>query len=231
MNPTEAAPVHGPSEPPITLPLSEAGRAALEAVRARRGYTLPYHRLFAAHAPALLSNYDAFYDSLTLAPRALDAAQRETVWACLLAAAREVHGFIHLKRAHAAGLDDARLGAAVAIAAVTESFPVLAFSGEHWSHWTDPGLLEARYRAIFAAASDGVAPMLAHLAAVAAMGAHRNAAGLSLHLRVAFDAGARADQVCESLSYLLIPCGGNALIDAVSVWESEAANGRLPAPY
>ncbi|MGE0311512.1 MAG: carboxymuconolactone decarboxylase family protein [Lautropia sp.] len=231
MTSTEPNPPPDAHEPPITRTLSPEGMAALDAVRARRGYTLPYHRLFAAHAPALLSGYDAFYDALTLAPRVLSPAERETVWACLLAAAREVHGFIHLKRARAAGLDEATLGAAVAIAAVTESFPVLAFSGEHWAHWTEPGLLERRYRALFAAASEGVDPALAHLAAVAAMGAHRHAAGLSLHLRAAFDAGARADQVCEALSYLLIPCGGNALIDAVAVWEDGAANGTLPAPY
>jgi len=63
------------------------------------------------------------------------------------------------------------------------------------------------------------------------MGAHRHASGLAWHLKAAFDAGAKPGQVCEALSYLLIPCGGNALIDAVAVWEAEASQGRLPAPY
>lgn len=219
------------TEPSMRLPLSDAGRKALDAVRAKRGYTLPYHRLFAAHAPALLSNYDAFYESLTLDARVLSAAERETVWTCLLAAAREKHGFIHLKRAHAAGLNEADLGAAVAIAAVTESHPVLAFAGENWSHWTEPGLLQARYQSLFATASAGLEPIVANLAAIAAMGAHRSHAGLRLHLTMGFQAGARADQVCEALSYLLIPCGGNALIDAVEVWEAGAAQGSLPAPW
>lgn len=45
---------------------------------------------------AILAAYDAFYESLTLVPRALTPVERETVWAILLAAAREVHGFIHM---------------------------------------------------------------------------------------------------------------------------------------
>jgi len=39
------------------------------------------------------------YTKLTLDPRVLSAAERETVWVALLVAAREEHGTIHLRRA------------------------------------------------------------------------------------------------------------------------------------
>ena len=78
--------------------------ALLHQVHGRRGYALSYHRMFQAHAPALLEAYDAYYQELTLRPRALSDQAKETVWIALQAATREGHGMIHLKRAEAAGL-------------------------------------------------------------------------------------------------------------------------------
>jgi alkylhydroperoxidase/carboxymuconolactone decarboxylase family protein YurZ len=207
------------------------GAAVLAEVERKRGYTLPYHRLFAAHAPELLRDYDRFYESLTLVPRFLTAAQRETVWAGLLAAAREVHGFIHMRRATAAGMTNDDIARAVAIAAVTEAFAVMGFSGTHWSAWTLPGALQTRYLALFDAAREGLDAGLAHLTAAVAMAARRDRAGTILHLRQAFDLAITPAQVCEGLSYLLLPCGGNTLIEAVSFWEDAAKDGVLPAPY
>lgn len=207
------------------------GAALLAEVERKRGYTLPYHRLFAAHAPDLLRDYDRFYESLTLAPRILTPVQRETVWAGLLAAAREVHGFIHMRRATAAGMSGDDIARAVSIAAVTEAFTVMGFSGTHWAAWTLPETLQARYLALFDAAATGLEPGLAHLTGAVAMAARRERAGTLLHLRYAFDHGITPAQVCEGLSYLLLPCGGNTLIEAVSFWEDAAKEGVLPAPY
>jgi alkylhydroperoxidase/carboxymuconolactone decarboxylase family protein YurZ len=207
------------------------GETILAEVEAKRGYTLPYHRLFARHAPALLRDYDRFYESLTLAPRVLSPVQRETVWAGLLAAAREVHGFIHMRRATAAGMGHDDIARAVAIAAATEAFSVMAFSGSNWSAWTLPEALEARYLALFEAARDGLEPGLAHLTAAVAMAARRERSGTVLHLARAFAASVTPAEACEGLSYLLIPCGGNTLIDAVAFWEEAARDGVLPAPY
>ncbi len=70
-------------QPPIPTPPAAPPKAAeiLAAVEAKRGYLLPYHRMFAASAPALLEQYDAFYEQLTLVPRVLSPVERETVWA------------------------------------------------------------------------------------------------------------------------------------------------------
>lgn len=207
------------------------GETILAEVEAKRGYTLPYHRLFARHAPALLRDYDRFYESLTLAPRVLGPVQRETVWAGLLAAAREVHGFIHMRRATAAGMGQDDIARAVAVAAATEAFGVMAFSGRNWSAWTLPEALEARYLALFETARDGLDPGLAHLTAAVAMAARRERSGTVLHLARAFAACVTPAEACEALSYLLIPCGGNTLIEAVASWEEAAREGILPAPY
>jgi len=212
-------------------PLPPRGAEVLAAVEGKRGYLLPYHRMFAACAPELLATYDRFYETLTLEPRVLTPAERETVWAGLLAAAREVHGFIHMRRAVAAGLTNEDIARAVMLAAVTEGFPVATFSGANWSAWTLPEALEARYLALFDAARGDMPARLAHLTAAVCQGARRDEAGTILHLRHAFAAGATRAEMCEGLSYLLLPCGGNTLIEAVSFWEKAAAAGLVPAPY
>ncbi len=214
----------------MTNPAAD-GAAILAEVEAKRGYTLPYHRLFARHAPTLLRDYDRFYESLTLERRLLTPVQRETVWAGLLAAVREVHGFIHMRRATAAGMTNDDIARAVAIAATTEAFSVIAFSGQNWPAWTLPEALTARYLAVFEAARDGLDAGLAHLVAAVAMAARRDRAGTVLHLARAFEGGITPGEACEALSYMLIPCGGNTLIEAVAFWEDAAKEGILPAPY
>ncbi len=218
--------------PPITPRLLPSGAARILAdVEGKRGYLLPYHRMFAASAPELLKSYDAFYESLTLVPRLLTPAERETVWAGLLAAAREVHGFIHMKRAIKAGLTHGDIVRAVAIAAITDGFATMQFSAQNWAAWTLPDDLERAYLDAFAQVSAGLDAKLAHLTALVCHAARRHQAGMTLHLRLAFDASATPAEVCEGLSYLLLPCGGNTLIEAVSFWEEAAKAGLVPAPY
>lgn len=218
--------------PPIEpRPLLPEAAAVLTEVQAKRGYLLPYHRMFAASAPELLKTYDAFYESLTLVPRVLTPVERETVWAALLAAASEVHGFIHMRRAVKAGLSEADIVRAVTIAAVTEGHRTICFSGDNWAAWTLPAQLETAYLAMFEATRGDLSPKLAHLAALVCHAARRHRAGMVLHLVQAFAAGATAAEICEGLSYLLLPCGGNTLIEACSFWEQAAKDGLVPGPY
>jgi alkylhydroperoxidase/carboxymuconolactone decarboxylase family protein YurZ len=210
--------------------MTEKGREILASVEAKRGYTLPYHRMMAASAPDLLAAYDAFYEQLTLVPRVLTAVERETVWAGLLAAAREVHGSIHMTRAEKAGMDRSDILRAVAIAAVAEAWEVFSFSGEHWAAWARADEVEQRYLDLFEAARGDLAPKLAHLVALVCHGASRREKAMLLHLRGAFEAGIQADEVAEGLSYMIIPCGGNTLIEAVHYWEKAAKAGLVPSP-
>lgn len=219
-------------KPPITpRPLTPHGEEVLREVESKRGYLLPYHRMFAASAPELLRDYDRFYESLTLRPRVLTPYERETVWAGLLAAAREVHGFIHMKRAVAAGLTEADRVRAVSLAAITEGHAVLGFSASHWAAWTAPDATEQAYLRLFEAAAGDLPPGLAHLTGLVCHAARRHEPGLRLHLIKGVGAGLTPEQICEGLSYLLLPCGGNTLIEAVSYWENAAAEGLVPGPY
>ena len=117
----------------------------LQQVHGRRGYALSYHRMFAAHDPALLAAYDAYYRELTLQPRALSPQTREIVWIALQAATREHHGVIHLRRAEACGLDRDAIADSLAVAAAVEAWPVLAFGDRHWTDWTPLSLGAPRY--------------------------------------------------------------------------------------
>lgn len=128
-------------------------------------------------------------------------------------------------------MSESDIARAVALAGVTEDFPVIDFSGSHWSAWTLPDALEARYLAVFDAAREDLAPKLAHLGATVAMAACRDRPGTVLHLKHAFASGASRAELCEVLSYLLLPCGGNTLIEAVSFWEDAARARVVPPPY
>ena len=202
----------------------------LAAVEAKRGYTLPYHRMMAASDPELLAAYDAFYERLTLQERHLTPQQKETVWAALLACAREVHGFIHMKRAEKAGLTHADLTRAVSLAAVAESWNIFGFSADHWSHWTQVSDLHVSYLNLYQTAMGDMQPGLAHMIGAVCHGACRRKAPTILHLQKAFSEGMNVKQIAEALSYMIIPCGGNTLIEAVSYWEEAAKEQLVPSP-
>ena len=219
----------GTKDMPQHLLQSEA--EALAAVEKKRGYLLTYHRMLAHSDPALLSAYDGFYERLTLLPRHLTMRERELVWAGLLVAAREAHGALHMRRAIESGLTAAEIADAVALAAAAESFAGLEFASHHWAQWVPPALTEARYLSVTVQARGTVPAAIAELILLVCHAARRNQQGLRLHLLRAFAAGADIGQVAEGLSYLLLPCGGPTLIDAVATWSEVAADRLCPAPY
>ncbi|MBN8889008.1 MAG: hypothetical protein BGP12_15155 [Rhodospirillales bacterium 70-18] len=204
----------------------------LRQVHGRRGYALSYHRMFQAHAPELLAAYDAYYQQLTLRPRALADAAKETVWIALQAATREHHGMIHLRRAEAAGLSRDAIADALAIGAAVETWTVLQFGDEYWRDWTPIEAAIPRYLRMFEASTGSVPPIAAEITAIVCHAARRTHAGMKLHLPRAFAAGATAAMVAEGLSFLLLPAGGPCLIDAVQAWaDASAADPSLPSPY
>jgi alkylhydroperoxidase/carboxymuconolactone decarboxylase family protein YurZ len=52
-----------------------------------------------------------------------------------------------------------------------------------------------------------------------------------LHLARAFKRGARREQIAEGMTYVLMHCGGPAMLDALDNWIKTAKTGRIPAPY
>ena len=159
------------------------GEAVLREIEKKRGYRLSYHRMLAAADPALLLAYDAFYERLTLRPRALAPAARELVWTALQAATREAQGTIHLKRADAARVPRALLADAVALCAAVETWPALVgFGAGPWVDWIPEAEATRRYLALFETARGGIDAATAEIAAIVCHGARRTLRGIKLHL-------------------------------------------------
>ncbi len=202
----------------------------LDEVGGKRGYLLPYHRMLAAHDAELLHKYDAFYTRLTLTPKTLSDREKEFIWIALLVAVREGHGTLHLRRADAAGLSRDEMAVAMTLAGLAESRAALEFAGHFWADWAPPADMERRYLAGIAAARGTTPEPLVELALALAHAAKRNAPALTLHIGRFFAAGGAAPALAEALAYLLLPCGGPTLIDAVDTWAAAAGEG-VPSPY
>ena len=99
----------------------------LAAMRKKRGYVLPYHRLMAAD-PELLAAYDAFYSRMTLASRTLSDVEKETIWIALIVATRAKVGTLHFERARKAGMSRKAIADAVEVGAACDTWDALAFS-------------------------------------------------------------------------------------------------------
>ena len=203
----------------------------LDAVRKKRGYVLPYHRLMAELDPELLITYDAFYTRLTLTGRVLSPPEKETVWVALIAATRARVGTLHLGRAVKAGMSKDAIADAVAIAAACEALDALAFAKDAFPEWVDEARAVKRYLRAFDAARGRTPPVLAEIAAVVAHASQRRAAGMRIHLVRAFKRGAKREQVAEALSFALLHCGGPTMVDATQCWIDAAKQKRIPAPF
>lgn len=207
------------------------GSELLDAMLAKRGYLLSYHRMLGASDPQLLANYDALYTRLTLDQRVLTPVERETVWVALIAATREKYAVFHFDRAIAAGMNNDAIGDAVAVAAACESFDALHFAQTPFAKWVPESAAMDRYLRMFDAARGQILPATAEISAVVCHAAHRNADGMRVHLARAFEHGASREQLAEGLSYVLLHRGGPTMIDAVNCWEKAAPELKIPGPY
>jgi alkylhydroperoxidase/carboxymuconolactone decarboxylase family protein YurZ len=209
----------------------DPGAKLLEEMLAKRGYLLSYHRMLGASDAQLLAAYDALYTRLTLDQRVLTPAEREIVWVALIATTREKKASFHFDRAEACGLDKGQIADAAAIAAACEAFEAADFVHGAFAKWVPEGPAMERYARMFEAARGGLPEAIAEVAAVVCHAAHRNAAGMRVHLARAFARGARREQMSEGLSYVLLHRGGPTMIDAVDCWDKAAPVLKIPAPY
>jgi alkylhydroperoxidase/carboxymuconolactone decarboxylase family protein YurZ len=207
------------------------GAEVLRRAEAKRGYLLPYHRMLGTHDPALLEAYDGFYKALTLDRRSFTDREREIVWAALLVAGREEYGDIHMRRGIEVGLAKSELQDAVALAAAAESLPAAGFAARFWVEWTPEDAMVSRYLRLTEAARGAIPAYLAEIALVVCHAARKSPQGMRIHLPRVFAAGARAEQIAEGVSYVILPCGGPTLVEACATWAAAAADGLCPGPY
>tara|TARA_Y100000817_G_C16783290_1_gene511545 strand:+ start:147 stop:806 length:660 start_codon:yes stop_codon:yes gene_type:complete len=203
----------------------------LEKVLAKRGYLLTYHKMIGEWDPKLLDAYDNFYENLTLNDRTLSKKNRELVWAALQVAADEEHGHIHMKRAKKIGLSEKILTNAIALAGAAESHRALWFGFTHWSEWIPNEFSKTCYLNICESARGEIEPKIAEIILIVCHAARRSYGPMRLHLGRAFKLGTNQAELAEALSYMLLPCGGPTLIDAVKIWEEEGFKNNCPSPY
>lgn len=184
----------------------------IEKIRRERGYVLAFHELWAHWEPELLEKYNAFYDFLAFAPKEMSVERRELIWISALTAARELRGKLHVRRGLDAGLTPEVMGAAVRIASCVDLYESLRFSVESWAIPQEVGFPEASYEGAFAALSEGIDVVTAHLAASSAMAIRRNEAGCHLHLVRGLKHGATPRQAVEAMSIAFMPGGAPALM-------------------
>ena len=211
--------------------IQDDGAKLLDAMHAKRGYLLSYHRMLAASDPQLLANYDALYTRLTLDQRVLTPVERETVWIALITTTREKYAVFHFDRAVQAGMSPDAISDAVALAAACESFSAAHFAQTEFAKWTPESRAMKRYLRMFDAARGRTRPACAEISAVVCHAAHRNAEGMRTHLARAFERGASRGQLAEGLSYVLLHRGGPTMIDAVNCWEKCAPALNIPGPF
>ena len=216
----------------MTVPAGGEGtEALLRRVAAGRGYLLPHHRLLALHAPRALAAYDALYRSLTLEPRALPESSREAVWLALLAVRRKFSWRIHYERACAAGLDAAAVADALALGAHALAEEIHDHGAAEWSAAVPAAALAATRERVEAAARGTLPAAVAHLCLAAAHATRGYQPGVRRHVVAALAAGAQPAEVAEALSFVLLECGANALIEATDTWLAAARAGECPPPY
>ncbi len=193
----------------------------LTKVKEKRGYLLPYHELFFCVDPGLLEAYDRFYDSLTLRKNHLDLKTKELVWLGILMGVLEEAGTIHLKRAREAGVTDDDICAIVKLTQIARGFDVLSFVEKKWGQ-NLPGISPMQ---IYEDLLDSVTSKMTlpktivELVFIGIYSALRNKAALRLHLKRAKASDLSDEEIAEAMSYIFIPRGGNALIDASEVFK------------
>jgi len=192
----------------------------LTKVKEKRGYLLPYHELFLCVDPDLLEAYDRFYDRLTLRKNHLDLKTKELVWLGILMGVLEEAGTIHFKRARQAGVTDDDISAIVKLTQVARGFDVLPFIENKWGQ----ALPEISPMHIYEDLIDSVTgkttlpKSTVELIFIGIYSALRNKTALRLHLKRAKTFDLSDEEIAEAMSYIFIPRGGNALIEASEVF-------------
>ena len=221
-----------PSSPPQTVAEVEA---ALDALRAKRGYLLPHHGLLAVSAPALLEAYDATYTAMTLTRRAMTDYEKEIVWLIILVSTGEAIATHHIDRLYKSGGSSADVEAALALAAWSEGAEHHAFVAEHWGpHLKDFDAVAAYRTGLETLLTRfAVEPWIAEIGLAAAHQCARRWAWVREHIKGAYKAGADEGALAEGLSLAMFPGGVPNFVDACDEWRKLIAAGEVEAsaPY
>lgn len=206
----------------------DARTEVLKRVKEKRGYLLPYHEFFGCMDPVLLEKYDQFYTEVTLKSKVLDNKTKELVWIGILACASEEAGTIHLKRGREAGITDEEISDVIIITQVAKGFDVLLFVEEKWgSFLSDIKAMEV-YDTFVKHLKKGLRlpGKTVELIFVGIYAALEMKKGLQFHLIKAKECGARDEEIAEAMSFIILPRGGNTMLEAAGVLKDLVKGGQ-----
>ena len=118
------------------------------------------------------------------------------------------------------------MGEAIAIAGAAASWQAVAFAAEYWSPTLQMDAVE-HYGRIMMAAAPHLSNYEVDLAAMVVQAVHQNAEPFLYHMERLYSRGAEDKCVAEAVSYLLLPCGANAMLWATDVWLEAIASNRI----
>lgn len=201
----------------------------LQMVNRKRGYTLPYHELFAGMNPELLMRYDSFYDALTLQQNTLSDREKELVWIAILAIADEEAGSIHLKRAEKAGVALDETVESLTIAQMVRGQTIWTFVAQYWQEdLPQLNVWQAYDCAVGTLFSSGpIDPELVELIFIGAATAAANKQLLEHHFLRAEKLGIDERKIAEAMSFIFIPRGGNQLLDMAQVIKNTVQSKKV----
>ncbi len=208
-------------------------RAALEAIRAARGFVLPHHGAMAAALPELHASYEAMYRALTLEQRHLPPLEKEVVWLAILAACEEPVGTHHLHKFKQAGGGDALAAAVFRLAGFAAGARRYACFAAHWQAQFAalPAAVEYQQAIDALIAGTPLSPALARLALIGAHTAEEELWGLRVVLESAYALGVDEARMAEAMSLAIWPRGVNRFVKATAVWLDLLQSGRVtPSP-
>lgn len=206
---------------------TDALRAKLEKLAASRGFLLPHHGALAAGAPDLHDAYLRMYNTLTVAPRALTAHERECVWLGILIAVEEHVGTHHLELFRQAGGTDDEAEALIALTGQAASLSAFRFAAQSFPDHL-PALDPARaYDRSIAALRGPLSDAVVHLTLLAVQAARGDRLAIAHHLHAGYAHGLAEEEMVEALSYLIWPRGVNCFLEACEVWHALMVTGDV----
>jgi alkylhydroperoxidase/carboxymuconolactone decarboxylase family protein YurZ len=204
---------------------------ALAEARARRGYLLPHHGLFALLSPDFAARYEAAYGRLALEPVSLPAEDKEFVWLVIVALVGSGTARHHVRRFREAGGGIEGIDAALRLTAFALGRDRFDFAAEAWSRqlpgWDASAAEDTALQALLH--DTGLPPRRAALGLLAAATARRDASGLARALRRCYGEAIAERDMAEAMCLTIQPAGLPNVVQAAGQWRRMIAAGDVPA--
>lgn len=207
-----------------------SAKDVLKELKDKRGYLHTHHEFFGYSDPPMLEKYDQLYEHLALKKNFLDNYTKEMLFLGILAVTlKEVGGPTHIRRAREAGISADEMAEVFFLAQIARGVDVLSFVGDKWGHLLADSNVWQEYAEFIKNLTTRIKipENIVELIFIASYAALGKKAALRFHLCRANKYGLQDEEIYEAMSYILIICGGPALIDAAEVLRDVLKKGQF----